>query len=135
MQRRAELIWTFSGIEVAQLNSQELEKTAKKTKVLISTIGPFAKHGESVVEACVKSKTHYFDMSVYASPKARRRGIADLIRCGETPFTFEMLHKYNERAKQNGVVVGLFPILNRLNIGLLAKRSLISIRSCKLISP
>ncbi|KAK5414285.1 hypothetical protein LTR06_004098 [Exophiala xenobiotica] len=74
-------------IEVVELNSQDLQQLAKKTQVLISTVGPFAKYGEPVVEACVKSRTHYFDIA------------------GETPFTFDMLHKYHDLAKQNGVVL------------------------------
>ncbi|KIY01282.1 uncharacterized protein Z520_02834 [Fonsecaea multimorphosa CBS 102226] len=75
------------GIEVVELNSQDLQQLAKKTQVLISTVGPFARYGEPVVEACVKSKTHYFDIA------------------GETPFTYDMLHKYNDLAKKNGVVL------------------------------
>ncbi|EXJ57734.1 uncharacterized protein A1O5_12524 [Cladophialophora psammophila CBS 110553] len=75
------------GLEVVELNRDDLQQLAQKTQVLISTVGPFAKFGEPVVEACVKSKTHYFDIT------------------GETPFTLDMLQKYHDLAKKNGVVL------------------------------
>lgn len=40
-----------------------LQKIASQTKVLISTSGPFAKIGNKVVEACVRSGTHYCDIT------------------------------------------------------------------------
>ena len=36
---------------------------ASQTKVLISTSGPYAKIGGSVVKACVASGTHYCDIT------------------------------------------------------------------------
>jgi short subunit dehydrogenase-like uncharacterized protein len=50
------------AIEVLNHNLEELEKLAKKTKVLITTVGPYAIHGTPVVEACAKNGTHYLDV-------------------------------------------------------------------------
>lgn len=36
---------------------------AARTRVLATTVGPFARHGELVVQACVRSGTHYADIT------------------------------------------------------------------------
>ena len=50
------------AIEVAQLNHKELGDLLKKATVCISSVGPFSKHGEVVVQACVEQQTHYLDV-------------------------------------------------------------------------
>lgn len=52
------------GIEVAQLQKEDLLALAKKTKVLISTVGPYHLYGTAVVEACAETGTHYVDVYV-----------------------------------------------------------------------
>ena len=54
------------GIEVAELKPQDLDVLAKKTKLLITVVGPYALYGMPVVEACARNGTHYLD--VYVSP-------------------------------------------------------------------
>lgn len=49
------------GVEISQLNKSELTDLAKKTKVLISTVGPFHKYGEAAFAACAETGTHYLD--------------------------------------------------------------------------
>jgi short subunit dehydrogenase-like uncharacterized protein len=51
------------------VNSEDLLALAGKTKVLMTTIGPYAKSGEPVVKACVDAGTHYLD--VYVSSHKR----------------------------------------------------------------
>ncbi|KAL1608498.1 hypothetical protein SLS60_003440 [Paraconiothyrium brasiliense] len=57
---------------------------ARKTRVLITTVGPFHLYGSLVLEACAATGTHYVDST------------------GETPWVYEVAHKYHELAKRNG---------------------------------
>jgi short subunit dehydrogenase-like uncharacterized protein len=61
-----------------------LDLTAR-TRVLATTVGPYAKHGELVVQACVRSKTEYADIT--GEP-----GFVDLIR-----------RRYDGDARRQGV--------------------------------
>jgi short subunit dehydrogenase-like uncharacterized protein len=69
------------------LEKAELVSLAKKTKVLITTVGPYAKYGTPVVEACAETGTHYLDVT------------------GEFPWTYEMINKYQDVAKKNGAIM------------------------------
>ncbi len=48
-------------IEVCELAGTYLDALAKKTQVIITTVGPYVKFGTPVVEACVTNGTHYID--------------------------------------------------------------------------
>ena len=52
----------FVAIEVTEQKNPELTELAKKTKVIITTVGPYAKWGEPVVKACVEGGAHYLDV-------------------------------------------------------------------------
>ena len=58
---------TPPGIEESSLDSSQLTALARKTKILLTTVGPYAKYGTPTMEACIKTGTHYFD--VYVFPK------------------------------------------------------------------
>ncbi|PNS15265.1 hypothetical protein CAC42_8266 [Sphaceloma murrayae] len=75
------------AIEECSLDTEELASLARKTKVLVTTVGPYAKYGTSVLEECVNSGTHYFDVT------------------GETPWVYEMIEKYHEKAKANHAII------------------------------
>jgi short subunit dehydrogenase-like uncharacterized protein len=45
-----------------QLNKAELDTLAKKTKVLLNTVGPYHVYSTPVVEACATNGTHYLDV-------------------------------------------------------------------------
>jgi short subunit dehydrogenase-like uncharacterized protein len=60
---------------------------AARTRVLATTVGPFAQHGELVVQACVRSGTHYADIT-------GELGFVDLIRA-----------RYDADARRAGVRV------------------------------
>ena len=34
-----------------------------RTKVLLNCVGPYAKYGRQVVDACISARTHHFDVS------------------------------------------------------------------------
>jgi len=75
------------GVEVARLDQHDLLELAKKTKVLITTIGPYHKYGTAVVEACAEIGTHYLDVT------------------GEVPWVYDMIQKYDGKAKQTGAIM------------------------------
>jgi short subunit dehydrogenase-like uncharacterized protein len=75
------------GIETAQLKKADLVRLAKKTKVLVTTVGPYHKYGTAVIEACAETGTHYLDVT------------------GEIPWVYDMIHKYHEIAKRNGAIM------------------------------
>jgi len=60
---------------------------ASRTKVLINCVGPFHKTGEPVIKACIENKCHYADIS------------------GEPLFFLNMVRKYDEQAKKQGVCI------------------------------
>lgn len=60
---------------------------AKKTTVLIATVGPYSFHGEHAFKACAENGTHYLDVT------------------GEVPWVAEMIKKYERAAKQSGAIM------------------------------
>jgi len=60
---------------------------AKTSFVLITCVGPFAKHGEFAYKACANHGTHYLDTT------------------GEAPFTKSMIQKYENAAKTSGAIM------------------------------
>lgn len=60
---------------------------AKKTTLLITTIGPYALYGEHAFKACAESGTHYLDVT------------------GELPWVAEMIKKYEGTAKTTGSIM------------------------------
>ncbi|KAK1071694.1 hypothetical protein LTR74_003065 [Friedmanniomyces endolithicus] len=78
---------TQPSIETAQLEKHQLVELAKKTAVLVSTVGPYHKYGTVVVEACAETGTHYLDCT------------------GEVPWVYDMVHAYDETAKRTGAIV------------------------------
>lgn len=75
------------AIEVAQLKKADLVALARKTKVFISTVGPFHKYGTAAVEACAETGTHYLDCT------------------GEVPWVYDMVKKYDAVAKKTGAII------------------------------
>jgi len=54
-----------------------------RTKVLLTTVGPFQTYGSGVVKACVEAGTDYVDL------------------CGEPAWMKDMIEQYDETAKKN----------------------------------
>lgn len=76
-------------IEISDLDDSELSELAKKTFILISTVGPYGKYGEHAFKACAENGTHYLDVT------------------GEIPFVARMIKKYEKTAKASGSL--MFP--------------------------
>jgi short subunit dehydrogenase-like uncharacterized protein len=73
---------------VADVKDQKsMDELAKKTKVIISTAGPFSLLGTPVVEACIRNGTDYCDIT------------------GESPWVRKIIDTYHEEAQQKGVIL------------------------------
>ena len=72
-------------IMVADSFDQEsLRNLARRTRVVLTTVGPYALYGSALVEACVEEGTHYCDLA------------------GEVQWIREMIDLYHARAQQTG---------------------------------
>lgn len=78
---------TTPDILTVNLTAPELTALAKKTRLVINTVGPFFKYSTPVVEACAQNGTHYLDVT------------------GETPWVKEIIDKYESAAKQSGAIL------------------------------
>lgn len=65
-------------------NVDQLTEIAEKTKVIISTVGPFARYGTPLVAVCAHSGTNYCDIT------------------GEVHWVRQMIDKYDDVANQTG---------------------------------
>ena len=72
---------------MCNLNDVELNALAKKSKVLIATVGPYSLYGEHAFKACAENGTHYLDVT------------------GEIPYVADMIKKYESTAKASGSIM------------------------------
>eukprot|EP00923_Selenidium_pygospionis_P007015 GHVN01012100.1.p1 GENE.GHVN01012100.1~~GHVN01012100.1.p1 ORF type:complete len:155 (+),score=9.37 GHVN01012100.1:61-525(+) len=61
-------------------DERSLTDMCARTKVVITTVGPFLKHGEALVKACISAGTHYCDIT------------------GEHPYVRTIIDKYHDKA-------------------------------------
>ncbi|CAN0603504.1 unnamed protein product, partial [Ectocarpus sp. 12 AP-2014] len=61
-----------------------LQTMCEQTRVIISTVGPYALYGEPLVQACVRAGTDYCDLT------------------GEVQWIRKMVERYEEEAKASG---------------------------------
>jgi short subunit dehydrogenase-like uncharacterized protein len=72
-------------IVIADSNDQQsMQRMTAQTRVVLSTVGPFAKYGTPLIAACVKTGTDYADTT------------------GEAPWVADMIAQYSEQAEKNG---------------------------------
>lgn len=75
-----------AGIVVADAqDAAALRRLARKTRVVLSTAGPFALYGSALVAACVGQRTHYVDIT------------------GETPWVRGLIERHHAEAAAAGV--------------------------------
>ncbi|MFD2533126.1 saccharopine dehydrogenase family protein [Gracilimonas halophila] len=65
-------------------DKKQVEAVVKRTKIVITTVGPFSLYGEEVIAACARSGTHYLDIT------------------GEVGFIKKMKDRYGDLAEQSG---------------------------------
>ncbi|EEH35521.1 hypothetical protein PAAG_06568 [Paracoccidioides lutzii Pb01] len=70
-----------------QLQAEELNPLAERTRVLINCVGPYHLYSTPVVEACANNGTHYLDVT------------------GEITWVKEMIEKYHEKSKETGSIM------------------------------
>jgi short subunit dehydrogenase-like uncharacterized protein len=74
-----------ADILVADAQDQQgVDAIVSKTRILLSTAGPFSLYGSKIVDACVRCKTHYVDIT------------------GETPWVRDLMDRYHDRAAADG---------------------------------
>jgi short subunit dehydrogenase-like uncharacterized protein len=61
-----------------------LARLAARTRIVLSTVGPYARYGQALVEACVAARTHYVDIT------------------GETPWVRGLIDKLHGAAAETG---------------------------------
>lgn len=71
-------------IEVALTDQDALDELAAKAKLIVTTVGPYAIHGQPLVAACAKTGADYVDIT------------------GEPQFVDEMYLKYHDEAVETG---------------------------------
>ena len=67
------------------IDPDALRTLTERTRVVLTTAGPYAKYGEALVRACVENSTHYVDIT------------------GETPWVRHLIDTYHGRALRKGV--------------------------------
>lgn len=78
-------VGTSADILVADSQDQAaLDAIAARTRVVLTTAGPFALYGTKLVDACVRHQTHYVDIT------------------GETVWVRELIDRYHAEAVRNG---------------------------------
>lgn len=65
-------------------DQQAVDAIVSRTRILLSTAGPFSLYGSKIVDACVRFKTHYVDIT------------------GETSWVRGLMDRYHDRAAAEG---------------------------------
>ena len=65
-------------------DQQAVDAIVSRTRVLLTTAGPFSLYGSKIVDACVRYKTHYVDIT------------------GETFWVRELMDRHHDRAAADG---------------------------------
>lgn len=88
-------------------NQSSLEEMAKRTKIVVNTVGPYRFFGSQVVKACVENGTHHLDVSgepqyleqmqVEHFKEAEEKGIFVLGACGFDSIPAEMCLLYMDK--------------------------------------
>ncbi|WGS54139.1 saccharopine dehydrogenase NADP-binding domain-containing protein [Paraburkholderia sp. D15] len=65
-------------------NESQLRSMCEQTRVVVSTVGPYALYGEPLIKVCAETGTDYCDLT------------------GETPWIKRMIEKYEPTARQSG---------------------------------
>ena len=65
-------------------DEDSLRRMCRQTRVVISTVGPFALYGELLIKVCAETGTDYCDST------------------GELPWVARMIEQYEEKARQSG---------------------------------
>ncbi|MGB5485381.1 saccharopine dehydrogenase family protein [Parasphingorhabdus sp.] len=68
-------------------DAASIDMMASRTKVVLTTVGPYQLYGDELVDACVSNGTHYVDL------------------CGEPGWMREMIDKHQKAAEKSGAQI------------------------------
>ncbi|GGC75615.1 saccharopine dehydrogenase NADP-binding domain-containing protein [Hoyosella rhizosphaerae] len=101
---------TWPIIEADAGSPESLRSLAARTRVIVTTVGPYAQYGLPLVEACAKEGTDYADLT------------------GEQLFVHDTVEKFHELAIENGARIvhscGFDSVPSDINTYLLYKHAL-----------
>jgi short subunit dehydrogenase-like uncharacterized protein len=87
-QAKLEQVSSKTPIIIANSSDKDsLDAMVSQTKVIISSVGPFAKYGALLIESCVRNSVDYVDIT------------------GEPHFVLEMYEKHNKDAEDKGIYI------------------------------
>jgi short subunit dehydrogenase-like uncharacterized protein len=96
-------------VEADSTDPASLAALAERTRVLVTTVGPYARYGLPVVEACARAGTHYADLT------------------GEVLFVREAIDRFDTVARESGARIvhscGYDSVPSDLTTLLLAQRA------------
>ena len=69
------------------LDLESLIAITSKTKVILTTVGPYSLYGKTLIEACIKTRTHYCDLT------------------GEMPFIHHTINNFHKSAEKEKVKI------------------------------
>ncbi len=78
---------SIDGMIADSEDQSTLSELVKSTKVIITTVGPYAYYGSLLVKLCAEHGTHYVDLT------------------GEVPWMREMIDAHDEAAKKSGAKI------------------------------
>ncbi len=84
---KAEIGGAVKDVAVLVADSQDqaaVDAIVSRTRVMLTTAGPYALYGTPIVDACVRFHTHYVDIT------------------GETPWVKDLITRYHDQAAANG---------------------------------
>lgn len=98
---------TWPVLVADSLQASDMDRIAQKTRVVATTVGPYARYGIPLVAACASHGTHYCDLT------------------GETTFMRQCIDQFDARAQESGAKIvptcGFDSIPSDLGVGFLAK--------------
>jgi short subunit dehydrogenase-like uncharacterized protein len=71
-------------LEADSARPETVDAAVSRARVVLSTAGPFAAYGSPVVEACVRHRAHYVDIT------------------GETPWVADLIERHHRQASTDG---------------------------------
>lgn len=84
---KSEIGDAVKNIDVLVADSKDqaaVDAMVSRTRVILTTAGPYALYGTAIVDACVRFKTHYVDIT------------------GETPWVKDLIARYHDQAAADG---------------------------------
>ncbi len=84
---KAEIGGSAINVEILVADSHDqaaVDAMVSRTRVLLTTAGPYALYGTPIVDACVRFQTHYVDIT------------------GETPWVKDLITRYHDQAAADG---------------------------------